>query len=128
MLCYVFNLNVVNNHASCLCFRNRKNALIRSRVLEYCTPGMCLSECLNYVRDVKMDPCYRGEVDQVTRKRAMRQDPQSVFWYAAFDSCDVELTKEACALGVNSAPPPQHPVRELTMIMSGMILTLRQLF
>ena len=59
-----------------------------------CSPFRCRKECLSYVRELKKDPCYDGEVGDFLRAQSLDDNvdiSQRVHWYAKLDSCDKEL-------------------------------------
>ena len=59
-----------------------------------CSPFRCRKECLSYVRELKKDPCYDGEVGDFLRAQSLDDSDdisQRVHWYAKLDSCDKEL-------------------------------------
>ena len=63
-----------------------------------CSPFRCRKECLNYVRELRKNPCYDGEVGDFLRAMYLQDDDadisQQVHWYAKLDSCDKVLQEE----------------------------------
>ncbi|KAK3590362.1 hypothetical protein CHS0354_020684 [Potamilus streckersoni] len=81
-----------------------QTAYIYNTVMENCVPlGICKKECLLVVRKIKTQPCFKGDMDQLLRFRSLSSNnPNSksstLEFYAALDSCNVELALEAASV------------------------------
>ncbi|XP_052789490.1 dopamine beta-hydroxylase-like [Mya arenaria] len=67
-------------------------------VSEKCTPFVCREECLDYVRNLKQQPCFIGDVGDLLRTRYLRDEStrnEVISFFAAIDSCDMELWEES---------------------------------
>ncbi|KAL3870614.1 hypothetical protein ACJMK2_038662 [Sinanodonta woodiana] len=80
---------------------NPQSIAIYMYVMENCSPlGKCQKKCLAVVKEIKNDSCFHGDIDKYLRfQSAHIRDPvarsQTLEFYAALDSCNVELALEA---------------------------------
>ncbi|XP_052788198.1 dopamine beta-hydroxylase-like isoform X1 [Mya arenaria] len=77
-------------------------------VAEKCTPFVCREECLDYVRTLKEQPCFIGDVEKMLRTRYLSEEStrnEVISFFAAIDSCDKELWMERYRLYGNIDGP-----------------------
>ncbi|XP_060580835.1 DBH-like monooxygenase protein 2 isoform X1 [Ruditapes philippinarum] len=70
-----------------------------------CVPEECRIECLNYVRELKQQPCFSGDVGDFMRsvmRRTARGQLDLSPLFARLDSCDRELLKETLDEDINA--------------------------
>ena len=65
----------------------------------YCRYGSCISECKDYVRQLKANKaCLKGGIDYLLREEYAEyySDPRLYRFWGLIDSCDAELKAEEC--------------------------------
>ncbi|KAL3870619.1 hypothetical protein ACJMK2_038667 [Sinanodonta woodiana] len=78
-----------------------ESTAINTTVMENCAShGNCQKECIAVVKNIRNRPCFKGDIDKYMRMNAISAgDPNSqnaiMKFYAALDSCNVELALEA---------------------------------
>ncbi|WAR31781.1 DOPO-like protein [Mya arenaria] len=78
-------------------FRDPDTVAMNEAVSEKCTPFVCREECLDYVRTLKQHPCFIGDVGDLLRTWYLRDEStrnEVISFFAAIDSCDMELWEE----------------------------------
>lgn len=77
-------------------YSHPKTSEMIETVQKFCKKDKCKQECLDYVRELKQQPCFHGDVGDFLRVRLMR-GPDTVeiaAWFTLLDSCDIELQNE----------------------------------
>ncbi|KAL3870621.1 hypothetical protein ACJMK2_038669 [Sinanodonta woodiana] len=78
-----------------------ETSVIYRSVTENCAPlGNCQKECLAVVKEIRRHPCFQGDMDTYLRTNAISPGESNskiaiLQFYAALDSCNVELALEA---------------------------------
>ncbi|KAL3870712.1 hypothetical protein ACJMK2_038756 [Sinanodonta woodiana] len=78
--------------------------VVYKSVTENCVPlGNCQQECVGVVKNIKGHPCFHGDMDKHQRQKAVSTDDLALKsklleFYAALDSCNVELALEAAGV------------------------------
>ena len=94
---------------------------------EKCTPFVCRHECLDYVRTLKMHPCFQGDVGDLVRLYGLYRDmtttDEVLKWFTKLDSCDWELWQEGGGDMTDHTGGATSGVTSL-MTSAGMTLTM----
>jgi hypothetical protein len=88
-----------------LSLRDPDTVNITMTVNALCVPEECRIECLNYVRELKQQPCFSGDVGDFMRsvmRRTARGQLDLSPLFARLDSCDRELLKETLDENINA--------------------------
>ncbi|KAL3870623.1 hypothetical protein ACJMK2_038671 [Sinanodonta woodiana] len=78
-----------------------ESSAIHKSVMENCASlGNCQKECLAVVKEIRKNPCFKGDMDKFLRITAVKiEEPKSqsaiLKFYAALDSCNIALALEA---------------------------------
>ncbi|WAR31784.1 DOPO-like protein, partial [Mya arenaria] len=78
-------------------YKDPVTVAMNEAVAEKCTPFVCREECLDYVRTLKEQPCFIGDVEKMLRTRYLSEEStrnEVISFFAAIDSCDKELWME----------------------------------